>query len=171
MAFNGSWSIDSIDSGFEKMESGINARAIDFAKFGWLYLNHGCWNGGQIVPRAWSEESVSSNAAVRDPGYYIDDFGRHIFQVAEGGYYKYMWYGLLREGQANDFFALGNKGQFVYVAPFKQLVIVRLGEATGIEALDWIEIFFRIATEIPASEAVARGQPLGVPCQLPATTD
>ncbi|MDQ3619326.1 MAG: beta-lactamase family protein, partial [Actinomycetota bacterium] len=41
----GSWSIDSESSGFEKMESGINARAIDFAKLGSLYLHEGEWNG------------------------------------------------------------------------------------------------------------------------------
>ena len=33
-----SWSLDSETNGFEKMESGINARAIDFAKFGRLYF-------------------------------------------------------------------------------------------------------------------------------------
>ena len=31
---DGSWSLDSERSGFEKMESGINGRAIDFAKLG-----------------------------------------------------------------------------------------------------------------------------------------
>jgi CubicO group peptidase (beta-lactamase class C family) len=31
MEADGSWSLDSEASGFEKMESGINARAIDFA--------------------------------------------------------------------------------------------------------------------------------------------
>lgn len=36
-----SWSLDSDASGFEKMESGINARAIDFAKIGRLFLNNG----------------------------------------------------------------------------------------------------------------------------------
>ena len=35
--FSGSWSLDARD--FEKMESGINGRAIDFAKLGWLFLN------------------------------------------------------------------------------------------------------------------------------------
>lgn len=39
--FGGSWSIDSTDSGFELMIAGINARAIDFAKLGWLFLNQG----------------------------------------------------------------------------------------------------------------------------------
>lgn len=39
----GSWSLDRKKSGFEKMESGINGRAIDFAKFGRLFLNKGNW--------------------------------------------------------------------------------------------------------------------------------
>jgi len=41
MEFDGSWSTDSVGSDFEKMETGVNARAIDFAKFGVLYLNGG----------------------------------------------------------------------------------------------------------------------------------
>ena len=45
-----SWSLDSEASGFEKMESGINARAIDFAKLGSLYLHEGEWNGRRILP-------------------------------------------------------------------------------------------------------------------------
>ena len=39
MEFPASWSLDSQQSGMEKMESGLNACAIDFAKFGRLYLN------------------------------------------------------------------------------------------------------------------------------------
>ena len=38
---DGSWSLDSETSGYEKVFVGINARAIDFAKLGWLYLNEG----------------------------------------------------------------------------------------------------------------------------------
>jgi CubicO group peptidase (beta-lactamase class C family) len=33
MEYGASWSLDSHDSGFEKMSMGLNARAIDFAKF------------------------------------------------------------------------------------------------------------------------------------------
>jgi CubicO group peptidase (beta-lactamase class C family) len=164
MEFDGSWSLDSAASGFEKMESGINARAIDFAKLGWLYLNRGCWNGQQVIPAGWIEESLSPDPAVRDPGYYPDDFGAHIFQVAEGGYYKYMWYGLLREGEANDFAAQGNLGQFIYVSPSRRLVIVRHGETMGAEWYDWIEHFYRLATELPAGEA-AFPEPLGAGCE------
>jgi CubicO group peptidase (beta-lactamase class C family) len=38
MEFGGSWSTDSEAFDFEKMETGVNARAIDFAKFGVLFL-------------------------------------------------------------------------------------------------------------------------------------
>jgi CubicO group peptidase (beta-lactamase class C family) len=148
MEFDGSWSLDSKEHGFEKMESGINARAIDFAKFGRLYLNRGWWDGVQIVPEVWVQESISLEPSLRTTNYYTDDYGGHIFEAAEGGYYKYMWYGLLREGQANDFFAYGKKGQFIFVSPSKQLIIVRHGEETEIEGMDWIEIFYRFASNI-----------------------
>jgi len=45
MQYPASWSLDSERSGFEKMESGINARAVDFAKFGRLFLENGQWFG------------------------------------------------------------------------------------------------------------------------------
>ena len=41
MEFDGSWSLDNEEHSFELMQAGINARAIDFAKFGRLYLNNG----------------------------------------------------------------------------------------------------------------------------------
>jgi Beta-lactamase len=53
MQSDGSWSLDSRRSGFEKMESGLNGRAIDFAKLGLLYANAGAWQGRQLVPRSW----------------------------------------------------------------------------------------------------------------------
>jgi CubicO group peptidase (beta-lactamase class C family) len=53
MEADGSWSLDSRRSGFEKMESGLNARAIDFAKFGVLYAGGDAWRGRQLVPAAW----------------------------------------------------------------------------------------------------------------------
>ena len=58
-----SWSLDSETNGFEKMESGINARAIDFAKFGRLYLNNGSnWNGEQTISEKWVSTSTSANS-------------------------------------------------------------------------------------------------------------
>jgi CubicO group peptidase (beta-lactamase class C family) len=148
MEFDGSWSLDSEEHGFEKMESGLNARAIDFAKFGRLYLNLGWWEGVQIVPETWVWESISPEPALRDQSYYVDEYGQHILHAAQGGFYKYMWYGLLRDGEANDFFATGNKGQYIYVSQHKDLIIVRHGEDYGIDTFDWIEIFYAVATRL-----------------------
>lgn len=43
------WSLDSERFGFEKLESGINATAADYARFGLLFLHQGKWNGARIV--------------------------------------------------------------------------------------------------------------------------
>ena len=84
MEFSGSWSLD--EARFEKMESGINARAIDFAKFGRLYLLNGTWNGDKVIPVEWVTESTQADATVDYDQYYYDGF---IFENGQG-YYKYM---------------------------------------------------------------------------------
>jgi hypothetical protein len=49
------------------MESGQNARAVDFARFGLIFLHQGRWNGSQIVPSERTEEAtVSANPDLRD---------------------------------------------------------------------------------------------------------
>jgi CubicO group peptidase (beta-lactamase class C family) len=107
MEFPASWSLDSRKCGMEKMESGLNACAIDFAKFGQLYLQRGEWNGRQIVPESWVVESTT---AVPD---------------APWKNYKYLWW-ISRTGHGR-FTAVGNLGQFIFIAPDKDCVILRFG--------------------------------------------
>jgi CubicO group peptidase (beta-lactamase class C family) len=141
MQYPGSWSLD--ENGFEKMESGINARAIDFAKFGRLFLMNGNWDGVQVVPEAWVVASTTPDLSVDYESYYYDDF---IF-VDGKGYYKYLWWGLQRDDSSRDFMALGNHGQFIYVSPDKDLIILRFGESYGElgGAQGWVEMFYRFA--------------------------
>jgi CubicO group peptidase (beta-lactamase class C family) len=136
MEFSGSWSIDSNTSGFELMQSGINARAIDFAKFGQLYLNKGNWGSKQVIPTDWIIESTQRDTS--DVFYFADN----------QRYYKYMWWGLPRGENEYDFVASGAHGQIIYISPHKNLVIVRNGEQYGLEGLSWIDIFFKIASAI-----------------------
>ena len=84
------WSLDSRVDGFEKMSSGLNARSIDFARFGQLILNGGLWNGKQLIPQAWVEESTLPDPADRRPWMDFTEFKE------SGGYYKYHWWGLVR---------------------------------------------------------------------------
>ena len=63
MEYPASWSLDSEATAFEKMESGINARAIDFARFGLLFLHNGRWNGQQVISKQWVKESTAPDPA------------------------------------------------------------------------------------------------------------
>ena len=121
--FPASWSLDSEQSGFEKMESGINARAIDFARFGLIFLHNGFWNGVQILPESWVRESIEPLRP--DPRTWetfssLPDYGT---------YYKFHWWGINNADGSYDFYAHGRYGQFIYVAPRRNVVIVRLGDA------------------------------------------
>lgn len=47
--------------GEQDTEGGLYLRTEDLAKLGWLYLNGGNWNGRQVVPRSWVEQSLAAN--------------------------------------------------------------------------------------------------------------
>ena len=145
MEFSGSWSIDSEASGFEKMEAGVNARAIDFAKLGRLYLAGGNWNGTQVIPVEWVNESTQVDPSTQDSSYYPDEYGQQIFDSGRG-YYKYMWYGFMRGENQYDFAAEGDRGQIIYVSPHKNLIIVRNGDNYGIPGDEWLKLFYQITS-------------------------
>lgn len=115
-----SWSLDSTRSGFEKMESGLNAVARDYARFGQLVLDEGRVGDRQVVPAAWLRSATDGTAA----GGASDTYGFH-------------WWSRVRAGPLppSHFLARGNLGQFVYVAPDRDVVVVRLGDDVG--DVDW----------------------------------
>jgi CubicO group peptidase (beta-lactamase class C family) len=147
MEYDGAWALDSEESRFEKMEAGLNARAIDFAKFGRLFLNEGIWNGEQVVSAEWVEESTSLDPATQNEAYYSRSFGPDVHDEGRG-YYKYMWYGRLRDGEPADFAAEGDHGQVIYVSPANRVIIVRNGTGYGIPLSDWIDAFYRVADDL-----------------------
>ncbi len=134
-----SWSLDSEASGFEKMESGINARAIDFAKFGRLYLNNGSsnWNGEQVVSENWVSTSTSANST-SDPSMQYQ-YGWWIYPSEEEGV-------VASSNSHHHFSARGNLGQFIYIVPEKNLIMVRHGYDFG--DVNWISLFEKIAAVI-----------------------
>jgi CubicO group peptidase (beta-lactamase class C family) len=127
------------------MESGINARAIDFAKFGRLFLNKGNWNGRQIISEGWVNESTTP-----DPNDTRDwlIFGEN---KARGGYYKYMWWGTNKQNGDYDYRAAGKYGQYVYVSPSNRVVIVRYGRAEG-DVESWPSILQELADRVGAAQ-------------------
>ena len=143
MEFDGSWSTDSEASDFEKMETGVNARAIDFAKFGTLFLNGGNWQGNQVISKAWVDEATQPYFPQNYPDYYPEGFA----SLPGDSYYKYMWWGMEREEGTFDFAAEGDKGQFIYVSPENKMVIVRNGIDYGIPSGEWLKLFFEFASQ------------------------
>ncbi|MDC8004683.1 serine hydrolase [Aureisphaera galaxeae] len=128
--FEASWSTD--ENGFEKMESGLNARPIDFAKIGRLALQQGAWNGQQLINSEWFSLSTQPKMNADFDGY-----GNPKLWV-----YNYFWWGIPERENHSDFMAIGNMGQFIYVSPRSQTIIVRNGEeANGFGDGTWIKIF------------------------------
>ncbi len=123
MEYDASWSIDRKKNGLEKTFCCLNARARDFAKIGRLYKNKGNWNGKQIVSQKWVEESTKLDTS-----------------VGSANFYQYQWW---LPTPNEDFMAEGILGQFVYVNPSKDLIIVRLGKKEG--KADWWTIFTSLA--------------------------
>ncbi|MBE0686361.1 MAG: serine hydrolase [Anaerolineaceae bacterium] len=140
--FPASWSLDSEKSGFEKMESGINATAVDFARFGLLYLHNGYWNGNQILPEAWVQKST-----LPDPN---DNrfFEGYPSWPEIGGYYGYHWWGLMNNDGSYDFMARGHLGQIIYVSPEKNMVVVRLGSEPDSNLL-WFNVIRSLINQMP----------------------
>ncbi len=148
MEFEGSWSIDSKKSNFEKMESGINARAIDFAKFGRLFLNNGKWGDRKIITEKWVKESTTIDTSLNYENFYkFDEIYAQLFKSGKL-YHKYFWWGFTREDNKYDFCARGNHGQLIYICPHKKLIIVRHGKEFGIERGEWTNLFYDFATII-----------------------
>ncbi|MCR4266637.1 serine hydrolase [Nitratireductor sp. ZSWI3] len=127
------WSLDSEATGFEKMESGINARAIDFAKLGSLYLHGGRRQGKQVLPAAWVTEST-----------------RRSDQTDTSIAYQYGWWTFNDEVLGDYFAAIGNKGQYIFVFPSGRLVIVRHG--TGRGNIEWLRFIPDIARQLRVDE-------------------
>ncbi len=123
MEYDASWSIDKKSDGTEKTFCCINARARDFAKIGRLYLNKGNWNGKQVVSKKWVEESTK-----------ID-----VIEGSDEGY-QYQWWLPSVNG---DFMAEGILGQFIYVNPSKNIIIVRMGKNYG--NVNWSDLFSLLA--------------------------
>jgi CubicO group peptidase (beta-lactamase class C family) len=81
----------------------LHLRPHDIAKIGYLYLNEGHWDGEQIVPAEWVAASTRS----------------HIDATLQDGY-GYQWW----IDDDGFYMALGYAGQFIYVVPELDMVVV-----------------------------------------------
>lgn len=96
------------------------ATARDFARFGLLYYNNGVWNGEQILPVNWVQESIQPSIADKRKHYGFQ-FWLNGFSET---YPTKRWY---PDVPADMFFADGYGGQDIYIIPSKKLLVLRFG--------------------------------------------
>ncbi len=100
------------------MGGGLNLRALDMARIGYLVLRGGRWNSQQVVPTGWLEASLAPS--VLRPrtfsGYPVD--------------YGYLWWLLPLDGSGSTgdpnrtiYTASGAQGQWIFVIPRYDVVI------------------------------------------------
>ena len=133
---DGSWSLD--EEGFEKMESGINGRARDFARFGLHVLDVA--EGRIVLPESYVE-AITTPQPRGDAGYYAD----WMLETSVG--YSLMFWQASGDG-FTDIVAFGNHGQLIYVAPRTETVVVRLGAGYGIGFEEWMPLLRDFVTAL-----------------------
>lgn len=133
-----SWSMDSFYNGFEKMESGLNARPIDFARFGLMFANGGAVNGKQVVPQEWVKEATASTGV---------SIGRHDSLEQN---YSFLWWVYPN----NRFAAQGKLGQYIFISPDKETVIVRLGRDEN--TMFWPKLLLDLTDQLEAGSLVGK---------------
>jgi CubicO group peptidase (beta-lactamase class C family) len=139
MEDRGVWTIDHEGDGLEKTWCCLAASARDLAKLGRLYLNGGVWDGEQLLSVDWITQSTQM-------GQVPEDKWPKDYKAIGWQNYGYQWW--LGSKDAGDYFALGKDGQFLYVNPAEDVIIVRLGWSSGeMFSSAWIRLFQTIARE------------------------
>ena len=90
--------------------STVHATARDFARFGYLYLRDGIWDGRRLLPEGWVDHGRLPRSVDPEDG---DLYGAHWWVVGD---------------EFGSFRASGYEGQSILVSPGLDLVVVRLGK-------------------------------------------
>lgn len=90
----------------------------DMAKFGYLYLKNGEWDGEQIVSEAWVTASQQKHIARK---YIPDNYYGYQFWVSDYGLYS----------------AVGFEGQWIMIVPEHNLVVVFNNDFVEGDGFQW----------------------------------
>lgn len=139
--YNATWNVDSKKRKQEIAFAGLNATARDFAKLGLLFLHQGQWNGSSIVDPAWIRTVNNADSMDKAGGYknqwwsglryafFNDSLQAEAYRQRTPHASRVRRYnsGYLVSRRTDAFHAEGILGQFIYVNPANNVVIVRLG--------------------------------------------
>lgn len=139
--YDARWSLDK-ENGLEKAYCCFNATARDFARIGQLVLDSGMFHGERIVSKAYITEAISPALRLTDQdGKTCDYYGYHFWLTGCKGY--------------KVAYARGILGQYIFVVPELNTVIVRLGHERDhnyrnhvpVDAFLYLEEGIRLALE------------------------
>ncbi len=142
---------ESVGGGRVNGGSGIDLRGRDLLRLGQLVLQRGFSGSKRIVSTGWVDQST------------VPAFSWHNQSPLRALTYGYLWWVVDAEPRAS--FAWGYGGQFVYVVPSLDLVVVATTESRGLDSgeasalgsagLDIIDSYI-VAAAIPGRWNVAR---------------
>ncbi len=103
----------------------VYAPVREFAKFGYLFLNDGCWAGERLLPENWVAQSTTPNDTFRaaPQGAVPSGYMWWLNQPAKADAAK-----PYKDLPADTYIAIGHWGQYVVVIPSLDLVITRVGD-------------------------------------------
>ena len=112
----------------------LSLRPRDMLKFGQLYLNRGRWGGEQLLPWQWVDRSTrpAGLAAPRGRGRIYGGYG-------------YLWW-LRGPRERGAYIASGYGGQYIYVSPAEDMVVVVISTEVS-KGRDWRGELFGIIRE------------------------
>ncbi len=112
---------------------GLEAHPHDFARLGLLMLSDGAVNGQRLLPEGWVHLATTPDKPFLQPGQIDEDWG-----------YQYSWW-VPRDG--GDYSAIGIWGQFIYVNPRNNIIIVKNSADADFKANEYptIELFRALA--------------------------
>jgi len=130
------WSPKGYAVGFARMW----LKPEDMGKLGLLYLQHGIWDGEQIISESWIIDSITPHAYPKNYVKILDEFGEvdkelttinwqaaNIVRSFSDGY-GYQWW-LDKDG---SYSAVGVGGQHIMVVPKENLVVVVTSSSSGL---------------------------------------
>ncbi len=98
----------------------IYLTARDMAKFGQLYLNHGEYQGRQLISADWVKDSLSRYSTdINFTGWFSSKLGHHFRNLG----YGYQWWSA-DAGDHHFDFAWGHGGQLIVLLPKLNMIIV-----------------------------------------------
>ncbi len=90
----------------------LYATMRDYARYGLLYMNNGNWQGEQLLPEDWVAYTTTPA------------------QGSNGDYGAFFWLnesGDQPDAPADTYMCKGHDGQFIFIIPSKDLIVVRTG--------------------------------------------